>query len=672
MAPGLQSMLLVALGVLVLAVAPLLAALLQRRPALVPLLDNFVLVAVGGIVIVDVVPQSAARAGPAAIGAAVIGLFLPIILHQVDELLQRGRPGGAGAGRTARDIVLVGAFLLGTFVHAFFDGTALAAAAIEPGLALGVLLHRLPVGLALWVIVRPALGLKRTLLVAGALVAGTVVGALLGEAAIAGASGAALALVQAFIAGSILHIVAESPPIAASKAGDGAVTTAKSRTFGLAGAALAATTLFVLDMLHEHGEHAAHPAHAEEALAAGDAFMALAFDVAPAAVLSFVLVGFLTALYPPGAPPLGGRGIRVVDAAVGVGAGLPHPLCTCTVAPLYTTLLERGASPAAARAFLVAAPELGVPAVLLSARLLGLPFTAARVVGAALLAWLVGLGGAATRAAATPSVPAVPFGHRLRHGLRHGLLDAVDHVGPWILLGLGVAALLEPALDEGALALVPPALQTILLAALALPLYLCAAGATPLAALLVHKGVTAGAALAFLLVAPATSMPTLKLVRRLHGRGAATTFALLVVGGAVAAGLLAGPAFGLLGVDVSLALHERAGSRPSWLEQASLMVAAALLLVSLARQGVRGFLVQIMSPQHTHAHDHEHGPGCDHDHGPPLAPLPGAHALRPAPKDTPRVALSFDPRAPASAPAPAPAPAEDTAPPSTTSAKDPP
>lgn len=660
MAPGLQSMLFVALGVLVLALAPLLAALLQRRPALVPLLDNFVLVAVGGIVILDVVPHSAARAGPAAIGAAVVGLFLPIVLHQVDELLQRGRTGGDHAGRAARDAVLLGALLVGTFIHAFFDGTALAGAALEPGLALGVLLHRLPVGLALWVIVRPALGLQRMLLVAAALVAGTVAGALLGEAAIAGASGAALALVQAFIAGSILHIVAESPPVTAFGPA-GAVTTTMGRAFGLAGAALAAVSVFVLDMLHGHAEHAEHApqaAPADHALEAGDAFLALAFDVAPAVVLSFVLVGFLTALYPPGAPPLGGRGVRVVDAAVGVGAGLPHPLCTCTVAPLYTTLLERGTSPAAARAFLVAAPELGVPAVLLSARLLGLPFTAARVVGAALLAWLVGLGGAATRAAATSAVPAVPFGHRLRHGLRHGLFDAVDHVGPWILLGLGVAALLEPALDEGALSLVPPALQTILLAVLALPLYLCAAGATPLAALLVHKGVTAGAALAFLLVAPATSMPTLQLVRRLHGRGAATTFALLVVGGAVAAGLVAGPAFGLFGVEVSLTLHERADLPPSWLEQASLIVATALLLVSLARQGVRGFLVQIMSPQHTHAHDHEHGPGCDHDHGPPLAPLPGAHARRAAPQDAPRVALSFDPRAPAPAP------------PTTTSSKD--
>ena len=82
---------------------------------------------------------------------------------------------------------------------AVYDGAALAGVALEPGLAAGVILHRLPVGLALWVLVRPRLGLRRMLWVAGALALGTVCGAFLGEVVLAGISGTALAVVQAFV-----------------------------------------------------------------------------------------------------------------------------------------------------------------------------------------------------------------------------------------------------------------------------------------------------------------------------------------------------------------------------------------------------------------------------------------------------------------------------------------
>jgi hypothetical protein len=618
---------LVALSLAVLVAAPPLATALSRWPSLVALLDSFVLVAVGGVVALHVVPQSASIAGPAGIAAAVVGLFLPIVLHRLDAGVLAGR----GAGRTARDAVLLLAFLAGTFIHAIFDGTALAGASLRPELALGVILHRLPVGLALWVIVRPKLGVGRMLLIAAALAAGTITGAWVGASVLDSASAPVLAAVQAFVGGSILHIVAESPPFQDT----GNTTT--SRATGLVGAALAVVTLVALEALHgdEHG--------AAGSVDAGQAFLALAFDTAPAVALSFILVGVLGALYPSGAPPLPGRGTRVVDAALGVATGLPHPLCSCTVSPLYTTLLERGASPAGARAFLVAAPELGVPAVLLSARLLGLPFTAARVVGAAFLAWLAGAAAKAQEHHEGEHVPSTSFTTRLTHGLRHAFVDAVDHVAPWIVLGLGVAALLEPHLDEGALASLSPALQTVALALVALPLYLCAAGATPVAAVLVHKGVAAGAALAFLLVGPATSMPTVAMLKRIHGRATSWGFAVVVVVGAVLAGLVADP---IVAGRVDPALHQKALAPPSVLEMISLMVVVGLVVASLARQGVRGFLVQIMSPQHSHAHDHDHGPGCDHDHGPPVAPsVPGIRLRAPPTQGAVRVSLDFDPRA---------------------------
>jgi uncharacterized protein len=603
---------LVALSIAVLVAAPAVAALLVRRPLLAALLDSFVLVSVGGIVALHVIPESAHLAGPVALLLAVVGLFLPIILHRVDEKVS------AGTGRAARDALVLAIFIVGLFVHALFDGAALVGADVAhiagaearatngaaDALALGVILHRLPVGIALWVVVRPRLGNVRTLIVACAYAGGTVVGAVIGSSLHESASADVLALVQAFVAGSILHVVFESAPLTP----DGP----RARQAGLVGAALAAIVLVALPD-HEHDSQVL------------EGFRSLAFVIAPAVLVSFILVGLLSALYPDGPPRIPGRGMRVVDAVAGVAAGLPHPLCSCSVAPLYQTLVDRGASAAGARAFLVAAPELGVPAVLLSARLLGLPFTITRVIGAALLALFVGVSAKASKPDASLGAGGTePILARLSHGMRHGLKDAVDHIAPWLLLGLFVASFLSDAVSS--LSGFPPWVQAIAGALLGLPLYLCAAGTTPVAAVLLSKGASVGGVLALLLVGPAASAPTLSLLARLHGKRVALGFAMVLVVGAAAIGM---------GTDMFVSIDVApvvSNVDPTTLELVAVGACLALIVSSLLRQGVRGFVLQIMSPQHEHAEDHAHGPGCGHDHGPPIQ------------QPVARVSLAFDPR----------------------------
>src|SRR5205085_2800631 len=113
------------------------------------------------------------------------------------------------------------------------------------------------------------------------------------------------------------------------------------------------------------------------------------------------------------------------------------------------------------------------------------------------------------------------------------------HSGPWVLAGLGAAAVLEPFLRVDALAALPPALQLPLFALLGVPVYVCAAGATPLIAVLIHKSVSPGAALAFVITGPAMSYDTLVTLARLHGRRTAAWFAAAVLALALGLGLAA-------------------------------------------------------------------------------------------------------------------------------------
>ena len=45
--------------------------------------------------------------------------------------------------------------------------------------------------------------------------------------------------------------------------------------------------------------------------------------------------------------------------------------------------------------------------------------------------------------------------NQVSRGLRTGLTDVVDDTAPWILAGLGIAALVAPFLEHGPLAAIP-------------------------------------------------------------------------------------------------------------------------------------------------------------------------------------------------------------------------
>src|SRR5262249_52536105 len=119
-----------------------------------------------------------------------------------------------------------------------------------------------------------------------------------------------------------------------------------------------------------------------------------------------------------------------------------------------------------------------------------------------------------------------PIAARLAGGLRYGFGDMVDSTAPWILVGLGLAALLGPWLSAGGVEGVPRALEVPLFALIGMPLYVCASGSTPLAAVLIAKGVSPGAAIAFLLTGPATNVTTFGVLARLHSKKTAALFAL--------------------------------------------------------------------------------------------------------------------------------------------------
>lgn len=559
-------------AVLALGAGPLAVAGARGRRGFKPVLDGMVMAAIPGLIFLEFVPSAIGDGDWSVLLALAAGLALPIAVERTTRR----------AGKEAHRWALL-AGLSGFALHAALDGAALATLSADAPIAfpLAAVLHRLPVGIAVWWLVANEMGRGPALGALVGLMLATVAGYAFGGAAAALAPGAGgVTLYGALVGGSLVHVVmhrrGEAP-----RPGD-----RRREGWGAVVAAAALLAVFVVGDARTVGE---------------GSFLSrlyvLSAESAGALLLAYLCAGLLSAFLPQRSVRWMERGGGLSQAGRGMAIGLPFPVCSCGVVPLYRSLIQRGAPPAAAMAFLVATPELGIDAVLLSIPLLGPQVTVLRLVTAALVALLVGwwVGGrlkAAHRAPESVAAPAAAPGMLLRLGaaVRTGTGEVVDHTAPWILLGLGVAALVTPFLESGWLGGLPPVADVLLFALLGFPTYVCAASATPLVAAFLATGLSPGAGIAFLITGPATNISTLGLLGSLHGRRAAMAFATVMVALAVTAGVTVNAAFGALPVPSLAALTEEP---PSLIQQVSLLLLAGLFLRSIVRRGPRSFVGEL-------------------------------------------------------------------------------
>ncbi len=172
----------------------------------------------------------------------------------------------------------------------------------------------------------------------------------------------------------------------------------------------------------------------------------------------------------------------------------------------------------------------------------------------------------------------------VRPSLRYGFGDLLDDLAFWLVVGVLLAGLLTTLLpqDLAALGLGSGFAPMLLMLVVGIPIYMCASASTPIAAALLAKGVSPGAALVFLLAGPATNVATLALLLGTFGRRFVRIYLTSVVVGALLAGLL----LDLLasGLAATLAAGSTAGEDLGPLA----LVSTAILLFVLGRSLVRG------------------------------------------------------------------------------------
>lgn len=328
-------------------------------------------------------------------------------------------------------------------------------------------------------------------------------------------------------------------------------------------------------------------------------FVALLNEMSPYLLLGFLIAGLLHAFVPGRfyARYLSGNNFRSV--ALAALFGVPLPLCSCGVIPTAMALRREGASKAATVSFLIATPQTGVDSILATSALLGLPFALIRPVAAFVTALFGGaLVGAVTRreaplrgeTAAETAVRPHTFWGRCRLALSYGFGEMIQDIGRWLVVGLLLAGLITIFVPDDFFAVSEqhPLLGMLVVLALSIPMYLCATGSVPIAAALMLKGLTPGAALVLLMAGPATNMAAILVIGKVLGRKTLLLYLGAIILGAIAFGLgidtlLPARWFELQGGSAVMACHGGGATTPWW-QTASSILFVVLLAVALFKR----------------------------------------------------------------------------------------
>ncbi len=270
--------------------------------------------------------------------------------------------------------------------------------------------------------------------------------------------------------------------------------------------------------------------------------------MAPYLLFGFFMAGILSMFISPRLVEnhLGGRGIwPIMKASL---LGIPLPLCSCSVIPVAASLRRHRAGHGATSAFLISTPQTGIDSLLATISLMGPVFAIFRTL-CAFVSGVLG-GGIVDLVSPTAAASEMPCpdtccdgqaaDNRFVRAMKHGFGTLVSDVSGPLLVGLVIAGLIS--------AFVPESLFTehvseglpamLLMLALGIPIYVCATASIPIAAAMIMKGVSPGAALVFLMTGPATNAASITTIWRLFGTRAGIAFLVSVALTALGSGIL--------------------------------------------------------------------------------------------------------------------------------------
>ena len=166
------------------------------------IVSGIVLIVVAGVIIFEVIPKTYQIIGWLSLVISAVGFAGPTLIEKAFR---------HAADTTHKVTTYLG--ISGLLVHALIDGAALQTDQGNQanGLTLAIILHRVPVGLTIWWLLKPLLGERYALVTLLLMGLSTFGGYMLNQMISNYDDNYFFALVQALIAGSLLHVVIHKP-----------------------------------------------------------------------------------------------------------------------------------------------------------------------------------------------------------------------------------------------------------------------------------------------------------------------------------------------------------------------------------------------------------------------------------------------------------------------------
>jgi len=293
-------------------------------------------------------------------------------------------------------------------------------------------------------------------------------------------------------------------------------------------------------------------------------------------VLPYLAVGFfLSGLIHEFVPAewverhLGGKGIKPIIYSTLAGTALP--ICCLGSLPVAVSLHQKGARVGPVLAFLVATPATSITALLVCYALLGIKFTAFIFFAVIAMSLLMGLVGNLMRvgpkafASQNEQLAIDPvcgmnveiekatkteyggkiyyfccphcqqafesrpqeyletysknIAHRLKHVFKYAFVDMVKEIGPELLLGLALAALVTAITPVGRFVgdYFSGGFGYLFSLIFGLMMYICSTASVPLVHAFISQGMNIGAGMVLLIAGPVTSWGTMLVLRKEFG-----------------------------------------------------------------------------------------------------------------------------------------------------------
>ncbi len=268
--------------------------------------------------------------------------------------------------------------------------------------------------------------------------------------------------------------------------------------------------------------------------------------MSPYLLLGMLIAGILHVFLGPAfiSRHLGGTGVGSIFKATLFG--IPLPVCSCGVIPVAASLQKEGASKSSTLSFLVSTPTTGVDSIAATYSLMGPLFTVFRPVAALFSGITIGVFNRIFNPEKQEKKykqhhhPSQTSYLRIKEVFRYGFFELAEDIGKWLIIGVIIGGVLTAAIPQNVLLkfLPYPFLHFLVMLLIAIPLYVCATGSIPIAAALIQKGFSPGAALVFLIAGPATNAVTLSFVRTKLGKKAFYVYLMSIIMVSIALGLV--------------------------------------------------------------------------------------------------------------------------------------